>query len=99
MKSPVALAKIRGIGLYQQAPFWHDVVLVVGNQALTRDGNKLPHAQYTLDPQYFYRFGQPYKTTRGLIRGSLHPLIPYKLLCVHGAVLKTHLSLIHSFIH
>ena len=29
--------------------------------------NKLPHAQYTLDPQYFYRFLTPYKMT---IRGA-----------------------------
>ena len=36
-------------------------------QAVTRSEIKLPHAQYTLDPQYFYRFWTPYKMT---IRGA-----------------------------
>ena len=36
-------------------------------QAMTRSENKLPNAQYTLDPQYFYRFWTPYKMT---IRGA-----------------------------
>ena len=38
-------------------------VVVVGFQAVTRGENKLPHAQYTSDPQYFYRFWTPYKMT------------------------------------
>ena len=36
-------------------------------QAVTRSENKLPHALYTLDPQYIYRFWTPYKIT---IRGA-----------------------------
>ena len=32
-------------------------------QAVTRSENKLPHAQYNSDPQYFYRFWTPYKMT------------------------------------
>ena len=47
-----AMAKIRRIGHDHQAPFWH-LVLVVEYQALTQSENKLPHAQYTLKPQYF----------------------------------------------
>ena len=33
-----------------------NLVLLLGYQAVTRGKNKLPHTQYTLDPQYFYRF-------------------------------------------
>jgi hypothetical protein len=36
-------------------------------QAVTRSENKLPHAQYTSDPQYFDSFRTPYKMT---IRGA-----------------------------
>ena len=43
------------------------VVVVLGFQAVTQGENKLPHAQYTTDPQYFYRFWTPYKKT---IRGA-----------------------------
>ena len=46
------MAMMQRIGIDYQAPFWL-VVLVVGNQAVTQGENKLPHAQYTLDPQYF----------------------------------------------
>ena len=42
-------------------------VVVVGFQAVTQGENKLTHAQYTLDPQYCYRFWTPYKMT---IRGA-----------------------------
>ena len=49
-----AMAMIQRIGHDHQAPFW--LVVLVGNQAVTRGENKLPHAQYTLGPQYFYRF-------------------------------------------
>ena len=38
-------------------------VLLIGFQAVTRGENKLPHAQYISDPQYFYRFWTPYKMT------------------------------------
>ena len=54
-----AMAKIYRIGHDHQAPFW-DVVIVVlvvlGNQAVTRGENKLLHAQYTLETKDFYRF-------------------------------------------
>ena len=62
-----AMAKIQRIGHDHQAPFWHLLVgVVVENQAVTRSENKLPHAQYTSDPQYFDRFWTPYKmTSRG----------------------------------
>ena len=43
------------------------VLVVLGFQAVTRGENKLPHAQYTLDPQYIYTFWTPYKMT---IRGA-----------------------------
>ena len=68
------MAKIRGIGHDHQAPFWVVLLLVVllvvlvvvRGQAVTRGENKLPHGQYTLDPQYFYLFWTPYKmTSRG----------------------------------
>ena len=39
-----------------QAPFWVFVVVrvvVLGNQAVTRGKNKLPHAHYTSDPKDF----------------------------------------------
>ena len=39
------------------------VVLVVGFQAVSQGKNKLPYAQYTSDPQYFFRFWTPYKMT------------------------------------
>ena len=51
-----AMAKIQRIGHVHQAPFWLVVVLLLGYQAVTRGENKLPYGQYTLDPQYFYRF-------------------------------------------
>ena len=38
-------------------------MLFLRYQAVTRSENKLPHAQYTSDPQYFYRFWTPYKIT------------------------------------
>ena len=42
------------------------LLFFLGNQAVTQGENKLPHAQYTLDAQDFYRFGKPNKiTTRG----------------------------------
>ena len=56
------MAVIQRIGHDHQAPFWL-VVLVVGNEAVTRGENKLPHPQYTSDPQYFDRFMTPYKMT------------------------------------
>ena len=63
------MAKIQRIGNDHQAPFWHIVLLVlllVGNEAVTRGENKLPHEQYTLEPEDFYRLLTPYKvTTRG----------------------------------
>ena len=44
---------------------------------MTRGENKLPHAQYTPDPQYFYRFWTPYKMTlEGLIKGAPDPPDP-----------------------
>ena len=56
------MAKIQRIGHDHQAPFLVVIVIVVhGFQAVTRGKNKLPHAQYTSDPQYFYRFWIPYK--------------------------------------
>ena len=39
------------------------LLLLLGFQAVTQGENKLPHAQYTSDPQYFYRFWTPYKMT------------------------------------
>ena len=42
-------------------------LVVLGFQAVTRGENKLPHAQYTSDPQYYYRFWTPYKI---IIRGA-----------------------------
>ena len=33
--------------------FEEQLVVVLGNQAVTRGENKLPQAQYTLGPQYF----------------------------------------------
>ena len=49
-----AMAQIHRIGHDHQAPFWCVVlVLVLGYKAVTRGENKLPHGQYTLDPQYF----------------------------------------------
>ena len=60
------MAQIRRIGHDIQAPFWVVVVLVIQRQALTQGENKLPQGQFTLDPQYFYRFWTPYKmTSRG----------------------------------
>ena len=51
------MAKIQMIGHDHHAPFWLVLVLIVvvvlGYQAVTRGKNKLPHGQYTLDPQYF----------------------------------------------
>ena len=58
-----AMAKIRRIGHDHQAPF----LVLLGISSVTRGENKLPHAQYTPDPQYFYRFWTPYKMT---IRGA-----------------------------
>ena len=51
-----AMAQIRRIGHDHHTPFWGVVVVVLllGYQAVTRGENKLPHGQYTLDPQYFY---------------------------------------------
>ena len=64
-----AMAQTCRIGHDHQAHFWVVlllVVLVVQGQAVTQGENKLPHGQYTLDPQYFYRFWTPYKmTSRG----------------------------------
>ena len=38
----------------------------LGYKAVTRGKNKLPHGQYTSDPQYVYRLWTPYKmTSRG----------------------------------
>ena len=54
-----AMAKIQRIGHGHQAPFWH----LVENQAVTQSKNKLSHAQYTSEPQDFYRFRTPYKIT------------------------------------
>ena len=60
-----AMAKIQRISHGHQAPFWH-LVLLLGNQAVTRSENKLPHEKYTLEPQYFYKLWTPNKiTTRG----------------------------------
>ena len=58
-----AMAMIQRIGHDHQAPFWLVVLVVLGNEAVTRGENKLPHAQYTSDPQYFDRFWNPYKIT------------------------------------
>ena len=48
------------IGHDHQAPFWHlllvVLLVVLGNKVVTRGENKLPHAQYTAEPQDFYRF-------------------------------------------
>ena len=46
------MAKIRRIGHDHQVPFWV-LVLLLGYQAVTRGKNKVPHTQYTLDPQFF----------------------------------------------
>ena len=48
-------------------PFFLVVVVVVLASSVTRGENKLLHAQYTPDPQYFYIFWTPYKLT---IRGA-----------------------------
>ena len=45
------MPKIRRIGHDHQAPFWH--VVLFGNKAVTQGENKLPHAQYTLEPKDF----------------------------------------------
>ena len=55
-----AMAKIRSICHDYQELFWH---LLVGFQGVTQNKNTLPHAQYTSDPQHFYRFWTPYKIT------------------------------------
>ena len=52
-----AIAQIRRIGHDHQAPFWHLVVVlfvfVLRNKAVRGGENKLPHGQYTLDPNIF----------------------------------------------
>ena len=55
------MAKIRRIGHYHQAPFLvvFVVIVLVGFQAVTRGENKLRHAQYTSDPQYFLQILDP----------------------------------------
>ena len=55
-KDIFAMAQIHRIGHDHHTPFWGVVVVVLllGYQAVTRGENKLPHGQYTLDPQYFY---------------------------------------------
>ena len=50
------MAMLQRMGHDHQAQFWLVVVLVLGNQAVTQGKNKLPHAQYTLDPNFFDRF-------------------------------------------
>ena len=51
-----AMAKIQRIGHDHKAPFWHLLLVGDENQAVTRSENRLPHAQFTSDPQYFDRF-------------------------------------------
>ena len=51
-----SMAMIKRIGHDHQAHFWLVLFLVGGNQAVTQGKEKLSHAEYTLDPQYFYRF-------------------------------------------
>ena len=65
------MAQISRIVHDHQAPFWVFllvillvVLLVLQGQAVTQGKNKLPQGQFTLDPQYFYRFWTPYKMTR-----------------------------------
>ena len=59
------MAKIRRIGNDHQAPF-QVVFLLFLYQVVTRGENKLPHGQYTSDPQYSDIFWTPYKmTSRG----------------------------------
>ena len=50
----LAMAQIRRIGHDHHTPFWGVVVVLLGYQAVTRGKNKLPHGQYTLDPQYIF---------------------------------------------
>ena len=57
------MAEIRRIGHDHYTPFQVVLVLVGENQAVTRGENKLPHDYYTSDPQDFYKFWTPYKTT------------------------------------
>ena len=48
------MAIIQKLTMIIRPPFW--LVLVVGNQAVTRGKNKLTHLHYTSDHQYVYRF-------------------------------------------
>ena len=68
------MAKILRINLELQATSWH---VLVGNQGVRRGKNKLPHAQYALNPQYFYIFGKTFKiNTRGADQKCPWPLNP-----------------------
>ena len=73
------MVKIRRIGHDHQAPFWHVLLLLLlsANQAVTRGENKLPHAQYTSEPQDFAESEPPIKLLLGgLIRCGPNPSNP-----------------------
>ena len=53
------------------------MLLLLGDLAVTRGENKLPHAQYTLEPKPFTEYEPPIKLLLGgLIRGAPHPPNP-----------------------
>ena len=51
-----AMGIIQMISHDHQAPFWLVLVVLLGNQVVTRGENKLSHAQYTMEPIFFFFF-------------------------------------------